>query len=256
MNKKLKVAGLSTLGVMAIAGGTFAFFTDSKTEKVKGAVVGSLKIDANTTIKHGGGLDNLNPGDNDPSVNTKNRNGTDHEFKVTVENKGNKSAQIRNIIRVKVKDSEGTDITKSVKPEHILIYETEKSDFSIADKTPDGDSSKNGETNRGVNGTLVKLTLNGDTLEYTPDVDTEDGRKDLFALSGTGAGAEVEDKNKETSKSVVYELGLSKDVTNDDKLAGATITLEIETQALQYRNTNDSDWKTVEIKSVDVSTQK
>lgn len=235
MNNKLKVAGMGILGTVFVGAGTFAFFSAKSEKTLDAAKVGTVAVEAGAELKHEGDLNNLNPGDNDKTVNAKNRKGTDHEFKISVKNTGNKSVMVRNIIEVVAKDSKNNPVALKINKDGqdhqvVLITDAQKSELSV------GDTSIAGE-NRGMKGDPIALT-------YSKDNKSATFTSEQFALNGTGEGAETEKDVNIDSKSVVYDLGLAKEVTND-LLAGGTIELTIKTQAMQYRNTGDSDWKTI-----------
>ena len=229
MNNKLKVAGMGILGTALVGAGTFAFFSAKSEKTLDAAKVGTVSVEAGAELKHEGDLNNLNPGDNDKTVSATNRKGTDHEFKISVKNTGNKSVMVRNIVEVVAKNSEGKEVELKDKEGHqvVLITDAQKSELSV------GDTSVAKE-NRGMKGDPIALT-------YAKDNKSATFTSDQFALNGT---EEKEDGVDIDAKSVVYDLGLAKEVTND-LLAGGTIELKIKTQAMQYRNTGDSDWKTI-----------
>ena len=54
-----------------------------------------------------------------------------------------------------------------------------------------------------------------------------------------------------------FDIGLEKEVGTLARsvLEGATITFTVEVQAMQYRNTADSDWETLSITAVDMGGQ-
>lgn len=229
MNNKLKVAGMGILGTALVGAGTFAFFSAKSEKTLDAAKVGTVAVEAGAELKHEGDLNNLNPGDNDKTVSATNRKGTDHEFKISVKNTGNKSVMVRNIVEVVAKNSEGKEVELKDKEGHqvVLITDAQKSELSV------GDTSVAKE-NRGMKGDPIALT-------YAKDNKSATFTSDQFALNGTEekeGGVDID------AKSVVYDLGLAKEVTND-LLAGGTIELKIKTQAMQYRNTGDSDWKTI-----------
>lgn len=232
MNNKLKIAGMGILGTVFVGAGTFAFFSAKSEKTLDAAKVGTVAVEAGAEIKHEDDLNNVNPGDNDKTVNAKNRKGTDHEFKISVKNTGNKSVMVRNIIEVVAKDSKNNPVALKINKDGqdhqvVLITDAQKSELSV------GDTSIAGE-NRGMKGDPIALT-------YSKDNKSATFTSDQFALNGTEekeGGVDID------AKSVVYDLGLAKEVTND-LLAGGTIELKIKTQAMQYRNTGDSDWKTI-----------
>lgn len=232
MKNKLKVAGLGIVGTAIVGAGTFAFFSAKSDTTLEASKVGTVAIDATAEIKHEGDLNNLNPGDNDKTVPATNRKGTDHEFKINVKNTGNKSVMVRNIIEVIAKDKGGNAIDLKINDDNgehqvVLITDANKPEISL------GDTSIAAE-NRGITNEPLTLTYldNNKKAEFVTEP---------FTLNGL---EEKEDGVDIDAKSIVYDLGLAKEVTNE-LLAGGTIELNIKTQAMQYRNTGDSDWKTI-----------
>ena len=63
------------------------------------------------------------------------------------------------------------------------------------------------------------------------------------SLNGTGDAAEVESGITSNSQDYKYALSLALETTNEYQLAD--IKADIEVQAMQYRNTQDSTWDTV-----------
>lgn len=239
MKNKLKVAGLGIVGTAIVGAGTFAFFSAKSDTTLDSSKVGTVAINANATIEHEGKINNLNPGDNDKTVPGKNRKGTDHELKIDVTNTGNKSVMVRHIIEVVAKNAKREGVALKIdkdNAEHqvVLITDADKSEFSLGDTSV---QEKDGEEKTKDRG-LKKEPL---TLTYTKDNKKAEFITEPFALNGT---EETEEEAEGTSKSMVYDLGLAKEVTNE-LLAGGTIELKVTTQAMQYRNTGDSDWKTI-----------
>ena len=112
MRNKKRISILAVVLAFAIIfTGAFAFFSDSAMFN-DSAKVGTFDIDVEGGLTHSGGLNNLNPGDNDPSVPTENRSGSDHELSFEVNNLGNKSAITRAKIYVYGTGANGNPLTQ------------------------------------------------------------------------------------------------------------------------------------------------
>lgn len=110
--KQIVTGGLLSLSAGILGIGTLAFFKDSKTSELKNVKVGSVTMEAGAEIAHEGGVNNINPGDNDKTVPANNNKGTDHEFKISVKNTGTKSVAVKNIIKITAtKDGNKIDLS-------------------------------------------------------------------------------------------------------------------------------------------------
>lgn len=70
-----------------------------------------------------------------------------------------------------------------------------------------------------------------------------------YILSGVGEDAEIElDINGDaypSSQNLTFEIGLDSYVESDSNLYGATVNINVEIQAMQYRNTGYEQWGTL-----------
>lgn len=242
--KKALIAGASVLGCAAIGFGAFAYFFASA-ETTKSVTVGNVSISADSTLKHYQLNDqgtvvetpnnNLNPGDNDPDVPSSARPGTDHELVVNFSNTGNKSVITRVVATV-------TGRTGGTSSQELTQAQLEKLILSVDSRT----TPVNGDTAQTTNKKqyLTKLDPTGtDPDNNNSLVYVYGGTGSTFVLNGTGANAETEAAaNGKTSGSLKLDLGLDDSVTD---LEGATFTINIEVQAMQYRNTGDAQWDTL-----------
>lgn len=225
--KQIVTGGLLSLSAGILGIGTLAFFKDSKTSELKDVKVGSVTMEVGTEIAHEGGMNNINPGDNDKTVPANNNKGTDHEFKISVKNIGSKSVAVKNIIKITATKG-GKKIDLSDANNNGIILVTPKDG-----KLNVGDSSTQVE-GRGLKNDPLKFQLSEDGTEMYYITDE-------IYLNGTEE-KEAAAKDKSLIESV-YDLGLAKEVENE--LSGADINIEVQTLALQYRNTGNSDLKPI-----------
>ena len=221
--KKIMIASASTLGLAVLGLGAFAYFNDSA-ELDATATVGTVGVTAEGSLAHTGGLNNLNPGDNDPSVPNNYRDGSDHELTFEVENTGTKSVMTRAVIKVTGTDADGA------------LSETDLLNVILSEKTATTalDDTKS-PANRASITPLVPTGYNTNELVYIVG-DTAD-----WALNGS---EETETGIAGTSMTKKFDLGLKKEVSAE-AWEGATITITVEVQAMQYRNTGSGEWNTI-----------
>lgn len=241
--KKLLIAGASTLGVALVGFGAYAYFSDKDSETVNGTV-GTVDITATDAVlshTYNGqeAPDNINPGDNDPEQGNEEgrRDGTDHELSFDINNLGSKSVITRSKITVTAKDRDGRAITAADLMNIILSEKTDAADYVLTKLAPVADE-----------GTATSLV-------YIVGGTSDRGLVDV--LNGVGDNAELEADVDVTSITKTFDIGLEKEVgtTARSVLEGATITFTVEVQAMQYRNTADSDWETLSITAVDMGGQ-
>ena len=220
MQKRSKLIGAGIAGIAAIAivgSMGLAFFSDTDDTSAQ-AKAGSVQINvSDLTIENAG---NVNPGDEDPDVPDGSREGTSHDFDFTVTNTGNKSVVTRNIITLDVA-KDGSTLDAGV----LALYAN------------------------GVELTEKYVRVDGSD-EFIAAADYTTGKLAAVryvvagaSLNGTGDNAETETGITSNSVDYSYDLSLAYEANNDYQLAD--ITAQIEVQAMQYRNTQDSTWDTV-----------
>ena len=219
-NKKMLIAGASALALGVIGMGAFAYFTDSANVQTT-TTVGTVDINATGSLVHSDGLNNLNPGDNDPTVPEGYRGGSDHELSFNIENVGTKSVMTRAVITVTGK-SGNTDLT----------YE-QLMNVLLAEKTTDTalDDTKS-PANRGSIVPLIPTGHNANEVIYVI------GDTAGWALNGT---EETETGVTGTTMTKKFDLGLAKEVSAE-AWEGAVITIKVDIEAMQYRNTGSGEW--------------
>ena len=228
-NKKkiLAIGGASIAAVAALVCGTLAFFTDSADKQTSG-VAGNVEIDmTELTLSNPG---NINPGDEDESKPDGAREGTEHDLTFTVTNEGNKSIMTRNVITLSV-----TNGDKVLDPS---VYSLKSDDATeLVTKYYSAD---------GTNYTTEKP----ETVKYVRYVTTQ------VALDGKGEGPGVEkdaiDVNKTEAKTTEDKTGVNYDYilklakeTPDGDYELSQLHIDVEVQAMQYRNTTDNEWSTL-----------
>lgn len=230
MNKK-KIAIISTSTFAAAAlltAGAFATFSDTAVIKTD-ATAGTVDIDV-TGLKLTNS-NNINPGDHDiylPSNPDDPRNtGTEHKLSFRVDNKGTKSIKTRHVLTVSIEDQaldpsmlmfteNGQEIPNSTK--YIV---TENGDVRAADY----DAQKHGKAL---------------AIRYYIIENILDGVGEPLSADGLTGVAEVENAVQTTGADYCYDFGMSHLATNE--YCSCKIDIELEVQAMQYRNTTGSDW--------------
>ena len=209
----------------ALLAGSFAFFTDSSDKKTSGTA-GEVSIDMSDVALSNSG--NINPGDEDETKSTTARKGTDHDLTFTVNNTGNKSIVTRNVITLSDKNGD-----KELDPSVYSLKSDDSTELVTKYYSEDG-----------VNYTTEKPS----TVKYVRYVTTQ------VALNGTGDNAEtdavaVNETHQKTNSDVTgvdydYILKLAKE-TPDGDYELSTLNIDVEVQAMQYRNTTDNEWSTL-----------
>lgn len=229
-NKKKMVTIAGTLGVaaVAVAGATFAFFTDTAKQGTSG-VAGKVAIAATGLILEN--PDNINPGDHDETINSP-RSTTEHEMNFTVTNEGNKSIMTRNVITISVEDENEAALDASVyslmtSPGVELVekfYSVDGNNFV---------SQKPAEKIVAVRYVTTQVALNGVGTAAEIDV----------TAPTTVAGVSTKQEDNFTSADYSYFLKLDKNAGEEYELS--KITIAVNQQAMQYRNTTDAEWETL-----------
>lgn len=245
MRNKKRISILAVVLAFAIIfTGAFAFFSDSAMFN-DSAKVGTFDIDVEGGLTHSGGLNNLNPGDNDPTVPTENRPGSDHELSFEVNNLGNKSAITRAKIYVYGTGANGNPLTQE-ELSQIIVSERNEGKEVVGDN--DGDKYQQVTDNSILDASDFK---EGKLIYIV-------GNNDDWTLDGTEENETVADGS---SIIKTFDIGLRQEVGNPDgttikygNLEGANIHIDVEVQAIQYRNTGDPVWETIFTDSSNVET--
>ena len=245
MRNKKRISILAVVLAFAIIfTGAFAFFSDSAMFN-DSAKVGTFDIDVEGGLTHSGGLNNLNPGDNDPTVPTENRPGSDHELSFEVNNLGNKSAITRAKIYVYGTGANGNPLTQE-ELSQIIVSERNEGKEVAGDN--DGDKYQQVTDNSILDASDFK---EGKLIYIV-------GNNDDWTLDGTEENETVADGS---SIIKTFDIGLRQEVGNPDgttikygNLEGANIHIDVEVQAIQYRNTGDPVWETIFTDSSNVET--
>lgn len=228
------IIGASLASIAALGAGAFAFFSDKEEGNVNGAV-GTVDVTlSDLALTHSGGLNNMNPGDNDPDNDDSTRKGNDHELAFTITNAGNKSIITRT--RIEVTGTKGNTNISADELKNIIL--SEKPDATAGRGVSNTDVIESGFTRLQ---TSNKKDTN--TLVYIVGGNNSRGMRDV--LDGVGSNAEKETGNGKTSTKKAFDVGLDKDVTETSPLMGATINFKVIVEAMQYRNTSDNDWVVV-----------
>lgn len=235
MRNKKRISILAVVLAFAIIfTGAFAFFSDSSMFD-DSAKVGTFDIEVIGGLTHSKGLNNLNPGDNDFTVPEGNRNGSDHELSFTINNLGSKSAMTRAVISVYGFTRDGQALT-----------EEDLTAFGFAEratsKTAASDDDSDKRTEISFNDLIEKHEFKDGKAIYIV------GNNNDWVLNGT---EETESVSSSTSLSKTFDVIFAKEIGNPSSyelfsdFEGATIHIDIEVQAIQYRNTGDPVWETI-----------
>ena len=213
--KLAAIGGISLAAISVVAGGAFAFFTD----EAEGATTGKAgNVEITMSEVALSNPDNINPGDGDETLPEGARPGTEHLLTFGVDNAGNKSIMTRNVVTLSLED--GKDISV----------------FSL--RTADGE--------------LTEKFLSADGTDFVPAAQFESEYyapvavryvTTQVALNGVGENAEVEDGVEATDVDYTYELKLAKEAEDEYELSN--LKVDVEVQAMQYRNTTDGEWETL-----------
>lgn len=231
MNKNSKkLAAIGTVAVAAIAVvsmGAFAFFTD-EAEKQTSGTAGNVSIGlTDITLTNSG---NINPGDEDETIDKDARKGTDHNLTFTVNNTGNKSIMTRNVITLQVDSGKLPANVYSLKTDDSTeladkYYSTDGKNFVAAASVTDMSTVK------AVRYVTTQVALNG----IGENAESADATATTVAGATTNAGVDAVDFD--------YILKLAKEAGEEYELSPLSVTVEV--QAMQYRNTSNAQWETL-----------
>ena len=194
--------------VLMLSVGSLAYFTDRVTGDVS-ATAGTLDL----TISN---FKASQTGDFKP--------GQGSAITYTLDNVGNKSADIKEVIVVTYTPKAGTTSSINQSNPEFLLYSA--NDVTI--------NASTGVATIASGATPLSV-VSSDGTQITYEVPQ-------FIINGTGVGAEIETGGVD-DKSGSYVLVFNKAAGN--AFQGASLTLEYIAQAKQHRNTNDSTWTTV-----------
>lgn len=207
--KKILALVLAMATVAALAVGTFAFFTDRVQAKAT-AKAGTLELAlSNVELSKATGL----------------KPGTGCKVDFTLSNKGNKSADVKEVLVLR------SPTAMTAGAEEFDLYLA--SDVTLA---ADGKATINANASPVA---VRKVADNGLSITYTiPE----------FILNGTGDGKEEESGAVGTAKTSSYVLVFQPTAGND--FQGISVTLDYLAQAKQHRNTNADTWTTITKESI------
>lgn len=278
--RKNKIIALSTLAAAGVLGmGAFAFFSDHSDQTAEGTI-GTVDIQEGEGLKlENSG--NFNPGDETPTPGDPDnpQNTTPHSLTFGIQNSGTKSVITRNIIDITVKghyahDEDNKLIRKDgedgayVTVDEYMKEHTDYDPFLQPDKFQLYVKRESGNVlieNAGFGATRFVYTRTDEATKKEVSV-----LRYIIPgaiLDGTGTAAETGDASdtntdngmeiSENGTKVNYTYYLGMDADTPDSYQGASITVDLYVQAMQYRNTdkgaNDAgndktdkgDWETV-----------
>lgn len=229
MKKKLIVPAVLFASALGM-GTAFAVFSGGdKSDFV--AEFGTVEIgieDINLT-----NADKISPGNGDRNNPDKSIGNTDHNFEFTINNKGNKSIRTRYTIVLSALNS-----GKVLDASQMMLSKggDEIADKEYLDIRGKSVSASSGEV------AAVKYTIEGDIFDgFGKDIlDGGDAEKE-----GVSGGVE-EDKNGDVKKSYSFDFALLRTAKNEYQ--NADIHIDVVAEAMQYRNTKDSDFSDIVVK--------
>lgn len=274
MSKKIKLIAGSSVTAAAVLGiGALALFTDNDTEGMN-SKAGTVSVDLGDLGLENAG--NINPGDNDedipdsyipdpddPLYDPENPDTpvpvvtTPHDLTFTVANNGTKSIRTRQTLIITCKQLVEVTSPEGAEPEmEEVTLDPSYLSLLIEEGTEIGSKEGLGK----------KVYVMSDESELTPEEYAaldEDSELTVVAIKyqltpdifdGVGESAEIEDvstvKNEDdvAEKLYTYKLKMDKDTPN--VYQGATISIDVIIEAMQYRNTANSDWETMTTQTV------
>lgn len=240
INKVALTLTALTASVAIATTGAFAFFIDNVSNSDISAKAGNVSIDVSDFDVSN--KSNFNPGDENPetSLPAGHRPGTDHKLSYTVTNNGNKSVSTRSVIDISVYDKNQGYKDPSV----FTLYQTAKGETTPVKIEDAADSLIREEIKIGQR----LYVLNDGTVTETKPNDPTSIKSLRYivlgpVLNGSGEDAEVEPNISENTATVSYAAALDYSTPNDYQ--GCPVDFDVSVQALQYRNTNISDWQTI-----------
>lgn len=252
--KKNKIIIGSSVAALAIIGmGAFAFFSDHAEDDTVGTV-GTVDV----IIPESGALDlsnkeNINPGDEKTPYDPENPGATTpHKLSFGVQNDGTKSIRTRNIIDIIVTSAEGDNLDPTVfalseKADEDPWANTELSELTDLDVTKF--TYVNDDDQTVLRYIITGASLNGEAGKLEDaDITADDVARDSVAvLDEDAVNAVMYDYYLSMEGYLADEDGVVVDAL--DAYQGATVQINLEVQAMQYRNTTgndvDGDWVTV-----------
>ncbi len=284
MNKKnIITLGASAAAVGVLGIGAFAFFSDH-TEQDKSGTVGTVDIvdNGNLTIQN---ENNMNPGDEDPKnppidPDKPGSHTTSHELTFGIKNEGTKSVITRNIVDIEVTalympNEDGTikregDVadgpfvkvpegqTVYLNPSYFHLYQNGTRDelhnyvenVEVTDAVTNASRFLIEKTDKDGNKySALRYIIPGAVLDGKGSDLAQGGNAEKDSTTVDSDSMDIsDDKN-----SVAYTYYLGLESTMPDCYQGAGVKVDVEVQAMQYRNTNNGtntegnmgDWQTV-----------
>lgn len=177
--------------------------------------------------------DKIAPGNGDKDNPDKSIGNMDHKFEFTIDNKGNKSVRTRYTIVLSANNN-----GKVLDASQMLLS---KNGEEISDKEYLDIRGKSVSANSG-DVAAVKYTVEGDIFDgFGKDImDGGDAEKENVS------GSVEEDKNGDVKKTYNFDFALLRTAKNEYQ--NADIHIDVVAEAMQYRNTKDSDFSDIVVK--------
>lgn len=231
-NKRLTIA-LATTSSFAIIGlSAFALFT-ARDDSDWIAKAGTVNIDVEALSLTNS--ENVNPGDNDPSNPKGIESTTDHVFEYKVSNLGTKSVRTRHTIILTAADGEDQSLLDA---RYLALFSGGKELVSKTYVLEDGSEASSVKDTDVVK--AVKYVFMGDVFDGFGDDLKDGGNAEKESLSGV---VKQGDNTEGVEKVYSFDFALLRGASN--KYQAADFTIDVIIEAMQYRNTEESDWNTV-----------
>ena len=223
MNRKMKIAtAISLVAVIALFGTVFALFSDSA-EKLTDGTAGTVKMSVSEVVFEN--PENINPGDNDPSLpEDPNRpEGTSHKLSFTVENIGTKSIRTKHEITLRMENAD-------LEPTVFSILDMEDQEVVKKYYEVDGEFLTQEEYDALEEGfcTAIKYVIASDIFDGVGD----NSEKEEVST--------VPEEDGIAMTSYTYQLAMNH--LAGDEYQGENVDINVSVFAIQYRNTDASEW--------------
>lgn len=231
-NKKLAIGLATTTSFAILSLSAFALFT-ARDDSDFVAKAGNVNVEVDD-LSMTNPL-NINPGDNDPNNPEDAAAGTDHIFEYTVTNLGNKSIRTRHTIMLSATDSS----EELLDARYLGLYINDEEIISKTYVLEDGTEVEELEEDEEQMVKAIKYVFISDIFDGYGKAISDGGDAEKESL----AGIIKANDDGIVEETYTYDFALLRDASN--KYQNADFHIDVIVEAMQYRNTNESDWETV-----------